>query len=142
MEDLRLVSWVYTSISDDGHQAVENVRRFVTQALVNTSPEAYPAILEGFDPSLASFLETCRQMGRAGLEMAYGDRQHLTDEVIKRFSVAGTADDCIRKIREITSMGIDEIWLRCFSAPRSESEHEKVIVPFAEQVMPEFTRSA
>jgi hypothetical protein len=62
----------------------------------------------------------------------------LTDNVIKRFSVAGTADDCIDKIREITSVGINEIWLRCFSAPRSESEHEKVIVPFAENVMPKF----
>ena len=77
-------------------------------------------------------------MGRAGLEVAYKDRTYLTDDVIKRFSVAGTADDCTRKIREITSFGINEIWLRCFSAPRSEVEHEKVIVPFAEKVMPAF----
>jgi hypothetical protein len=31
------------------------------------------------------------------------------------------------------------VWLRCFSAPRSQIEHEKVIVPFAEKVMPAFT---
>lgn len=138
VEDVRLISWVYTSISDDGRQAVENVRPFVTQALVNTSPEAYPAILEGFGDALPSFLTQCRETGRAGLEAAYQDRRHLTDAVIKRFSVAGTAEDCIRKIEEIVSFGIDEIWLRCFSAPRSEVEHEKVIVPFAEQVMPRF----
>jgi hypothetical protein len=117
---------------------VENVRWFVTQALVNTSPEAYPAILEGFDPALPSFLTQWRERGRAGLEAAYRDRTYLTDEVIKRFSVAGTAEDCITKIKEITSFGINEIWLRCFSAPRSEVEHEKVIVPFAEKVMPRF----
>ena len=139
LEDVRLISWVYTSISDDGRQAVENVRPFVTQALVNTSPATYPAILHGFDEGLPGFLERCRASGREGLEAAYKDRKYLTDDVIKRFSVAGTADDCIQKIREITSMGIDEIWLRCFSAPRSEVEHEKVIVPFAEQVMPYFT---
>ena len=137
-EDVRRISWVYTSISEDGHQAVENVRWFVTQALVNTSPEAYPAILEGFDPALPSFLTQWRERGRAGLEAAYRDRTYLTDEVIKRFSVAGTAEDCITKIKEITSFGINEIWLRCFSAPRSEVEHEKVIVPFAEKVMPRF----
>lgn len=137
-EDVKLISWVYTSISDDGQQAVENVRPFVIQALVNTSPEAYPAILEGFDTELPSFLGKCRDMGRAGLEIAYKDRTYLNDAVIKRFSVAGTADDCTRKIREITSFGINEIWLRCFSAPRSEVEHEKVIVPFAEKVMPAF----
>jgi 5,10-methylenetetrahydromethanopterin reductase len=139
LEDIRLISWVYTSISDDGHQAVENVRPFVTQALLNTSPEAYPAILNGFDERVQQFLRRCRDMARAGLEVAYEDRQHLTDDVIKRFSVAGTAEDCIAKIREITSMGINEIWLRCFSAPRSESEHEKVIIPFAEKVLPTFT---
>jgi 5,10-methylenetetrahydromethanopterin reductase len=137
-EDIKLISWVYTSISDDGQQAVENVRPFVTQALVNTSPDAYPVIFEGFDRELPSFLGKIRDMGREGLEMAYTDRTYLTDEVIKRFSVAGTADDCIRKIREITSLGINDIWLRCFSAPRSEIEHEKVIVPFAEKVMPAF----
>ena len=42
MPDIKLISWAYTSISDDGSTAVENVRPFVTQALDNTSPEAYP----------------------------------------------------------------------------------------------------
>jgi 5,10-methylenetetrahydromethanopterin reductase len=138
LQDVRLISWVYTSMSDDGRQAVENVRPFVTQALVNTSPEAYSVILEGFDEGVQHFLRQCHEKRRAGLEAAYADRKYLTDDVIKRFSVAGTADDCIAKVREITSMGINEIWLRCFSAPRSESEHEKVIVPFAEKVLPRF----
>ncbi len=138
LEDLKLISWVYTSISDDGHQAVENVRYFVTQAIINTSPEAYPSILAGFHPDLPAFLSKCRDGGRQGIEAAYQDRSYMTDDVIKRFSVAGTADDCIAKIKEISSFGIDDIWLRCFSAPRSEIEHEKVIVPFAEKVMPAF----
>jgi 5,10-methylenetetrahydromethanopterin reductase len=136
LDDVKLISWVYTSISDDGRQAVENVRPFVTQALVNTSPEAYPAILEGFGPELPQFLRECREKGRSGLGAAYADRAFITDDVIKRFSVAGTADDCISRVREITACGIEDIWLRCFSAPRSEIEHERVIVPFAEQVMP------
>jgi 5,10-methylenetetrahydromethanopterin reductase len=143
LEDVRLISWVYTSISDDGgSQAVENVRPFVIQALVNTSPDAYPQILEGFGDELPRFLERCRDEGPAGLESAYQDRTYLTDDVIKRFSVAGTAEDCIAKIREIASFGIGEIWLRCFSAPRSESEHEKVMIPFAEKVMPAFAGDA
>jgi 5,10-methylenetetrahydromethanopterin reductase len=142
LKDVKLISWVYTSISDDGQQAVENVRPFVTQALVNTSPEAYPAILAGFDEELPRSLSKWREMGRDGLELAYRDRTFLTDEVIKRFSVAGTADDCMKKIREITALGINDIWLRCFSAPRSEIGHEKVIVPFAEKVMPAFAEAA
>jgi 5,10-methylenetetrahydromethanopterin reductase len=138
LEDVKLISWVYTSISDDGHQAVENVRYFVTQAIINTAPEAYPTILAGFHPDLPAFLSKCRDGGREGIEAAYKDRTYMTEDVIKRFSVAGTAEDCVAKIKEISSFGIDDIWLRCFSAPRSEIEHEKVIVPFAEKVMPAF----
>ena len=138
LEDVKLISWVYTSISDDGHQAVENVRYFVTQAIINTAPEAYPTILAGFHPDLPAFLQKCRDGGREGIEAAYKDRTYMTEDVIKRFSVAGTAEDCVAKIKEISSFGIDDIWLRCFSAPRSEIEHEKVIVPFAEKVMPAF----
>jgi len=138
LEDVKLISWVYTSISDDGHQAVENVRYFVTQAIINTAPDAYPTILAGFHPDLPAFLSKCRDGGREGIEAAYKDRTYMTEDVIKRFSVAGTAEDCVAKIKEISSFGIDDIWLRCFSAPRSEIEHEKVIVPFAEKVMPAF----
>src|SRR4051794_31156892 len=98
MSEIKLISWVYTSISDDGRQAVENVRPFVTQALLNTSPEAYPQIFEGFSADLPAYLMQCRELGRSGLEQAYADRARLTDEVIKRFSLAGTADDCIAKV--------------------------------------------
>jgi 5,10-methylenetetrahydromethanopterin reductase len=140
LSDVKLISWVYTSISDDGRQAVDNVRPFVTQALLNTSPDAYPQILEGFSEDLPDYLLQCRELGRAGLERAYADREHLTDDVIKRFSLAGTSEDCIAKVREIEAFGIRDIWLRCFSAPYTEIEHEKVIVPFAEQVMPAFAR--
>jgi len=111
---------------------------FVTQAIINTAPEAYPTILAGFHPDLPAFLSKCRDGGREGIEAAYKDRTYMTEDVIKRFSVAGTAEDCVAKIKEISSFGIDDIWLRCFSAPRSEIEHEKVIVPFAEKVMPAF----
>ena len=140
MADLRLISWVYTSISDDGRQAVANVRPFVTQALVNTSPAAYPQILKGFDDDVLHFLRECHDAGRDGRERAQADTAHLTDEVIQRFSVAGTAEDCVARLKEVESFGINEVWLRCFSAPYSESEHEKVIVPFAEKVMPSFTK--
>ena len=124
-EDVKLISWVYTSISDDdGKQAVDNVRWFVTQALINTSPRL-PVIFKGFHPELPDFLNKCRTEKRNGIEIAYKDRTYLTDDVIKRFSVAGTAEDCIVKIKEITSFGIDTVWLRCFSAPRSQIETRK-----------------
>jgi 5,10-methylenetetrahydromethanopterin reductase len=138
LKDVAIVSWVYTSISDDGQQAVENVRPSVIEALLNTSPDVYPVILDRFDQALPQFLEKCRDQGRSGFETAYADRRYLTDDVIRRFSVAGTPEECIEKVSEITKLGINDIWLRCFSAPRAEVEHERVIIPFAENVMTAF----
>jgi 5,10-methylenetetrahydromethanopterin reductase len=139
INDVAITSWVYTSISDDGQEAVENVRPSVIEALLNTSPDVYPAILDQFDKELPRFLKNCAEQGRSGFETAYADRRYVTDDVIKRFSMAGTPDECIEKIRDITKLGINDIWLRCFSAPGAEVEHERVLIPFAKKVMTAFT---
>ena len=137
MDDVKLISWVYTSISDDGREAVENVRWFVTQALVNTSPEAYPAILEGFSPELPGFLERCRNP-----DVPAWRRRTPTGLISPITSSSGsrspgrprTASRRSGRLQPLGSMRSG--W--CFSAPRAEVEHEKVIVPFAEKVMPAF----
>ena len=134
LSDLKLIAWLYASISDDSATAVANVRPFVTQALLNTSPEMYPVMFRGFDQDVTSFVLDCRKTG--GRSRANEDRKYLTDEVIRRFSVAGTPEECIEKLRAVAALGIDTIWLRPFSAPFSESDHERVIIPFAERVLP------
>ncbi|MDA4123456.1 MAG: LLM class flavin-dependent oxidoreductase [Thaumarchaeota archaeon] len=134
LKDLKLIAWLYASISERSSEAVANVRPFVTQALLNTSPEMYPVMFEGLDAGVTSFVLDCRTAG--GKQRANEDRKYLTDEVIRRFSVAGTAEECIEKLRAVAKLGIDTIWLRPFSAPFSESNHEKVIIPFAEKVIP------
>jgi len=83
---------------------------------------------------VTSFILDCRKTGDK--KRANQDRKYLTDEVIRRFSVAGTPEECIEKLRGVAKLGIETIWLRPFSAPFSESNHEKVIIPFAEKVLP------
>ena len=134
LKDIKLIAWLYASISEDSSEAVANVRPFVTQALLNTSPEMYPVMFKGFKQDVASFILDCRRTG--GKARANQDRKYLTDEVIRRFSVAGTSEECIEKLRGVAKLGIDTIWLRPFSAPFSESNHEKVIIPFADKVLP------
>lgn len=133
LEDLKLIAWVYTAISEDSNSAVNNVRPFVTQALLNTSPEMYPTMFRTLPEEVTSFISKSRNGNE---QAAYEDRRYLTDEVIRRFSVAGTPIECIEKLRDIVNLGIETIWLRCFSAPYSEVDHEKVLMPFAERVMP------
>jgi 5,10-methylenetetrahydromethanopterin reductase len=134
LKDIKLIAWPYASISEDSSEAVANVRPFVTQALLNTSPEMYPVMFRGFEQDVASFILDCRKTGDK--KRANQDRKYLTDEVIRRFSVAGTAEECIEKLRGVAKLGIETIWLRPFSAPFSESNHEKVIIPFADKVLP------
>jgi alkanesulfonate monooxygenase SsuD/methylene tetrahydromethanopterin reductase-like flavin-dependent oxidoreductase (luciferase family) len=134
LSDVKLIAWLYASISEDSSEAVANVRPFVTQALLNTSVEMYQVMFRGLRQDVASFLLDCRRSG--GRERANADRKYLTDEVIRRFSVAGTPAECIEKLKGVARLGIETIWLRPFSAPFSESNHEKVIVPFAEKVIP------
>jgi len=133
---VKLIAWVYTSISENSKEAINNVRPFVTQALINTSPEMYPLIFKGF-PGLQEFIETCKTTGNIAL--ANENRKFLTDEVIKRFSVAGTPQECIEKIRDISNLGVNTIWIRPFAAPFSEKDHEKVFIPFAEKVISQVT---
>jgi 5,10-methylenetetrahydromethanopterin reductase len=134
LKDIKLIAWLYASISENSSEAVANVRPFVTQALLNTSPEMYPVMFRGFEQDVTSFILDCRKTGDK--KRANQDRKYLTDEVIRRFSVAGTPEECIEKLRGVAKLGIETIWLRPFSAPFSESNHEKVIIPFAEKVLP------
>jgi 5,10-methylenetetrahydromethanopterin reductase len=132
---IKLIGWVYTSISEDSEIAINNVRPFVTQALINTSLEMYPMMFRGFPQGVQKFVESCKAAG--DLRSANADRKYLTDDVIKRFSVAGTPEECVEKIRSIAGLGVNTIWIRPFAAPFSERDHEKVFVPFAEKVMSE-----
>jgi 5,10-methylenetetrahydromethanopterin reductase len=134
-KDIKLVAWVYTSISENSKLALDNVRPFVTQALVNTSIDMYPKMFEGFAPEVQKFVEACKASG--DLKRANEDKKYLTDEVIKRFSVAGTAEECAEKVKSISKLGVNTFWIRPFSAPFSERDHEKVFIPFAEKVMPQ-----
>ena len=134
LQDIKLIAWLYTSVSENSKEAINNVRPFVTQALINTSPEMYPTIFKDF-PGVQKFVQTCRATGN--LLLANEDRTHLTDEVIKRFSLAGTPQECVEKVKSINRLGVNTIWIRPFAAPFSEKAHEKVFIPFAEKVMKE-----
>jgi 5,10-methylenetetrahydromethanopterin reductase len=134
LQDIRKIAWLYTSVSDDPQKALNNVRPFVTQALVNTSAAMYPIMFEGFDTGLRQFVETCKETH--DLQKAYDDRRYITDEVVENFSLAGTVDQVVEKLKWIEKLGIDAVWIRPFSAPFSEVNHEQVVVPFGEKVIP------
>ena len=136
LDDIDLVSWVYTSISDDKEQAIENIRPFTVGALYNTAPEMYAKF--GISQKAIRFLEEAQKRGLRGEKLIAEAKDAITNEDLEKFSLAGTAEDCIKRVKSILHLGIKTIWVRPFSAPGSMKEVEKVIGPFGEQVIPEF----
>ena len=62
----------------------------------------------------------------------------LSYDDLSKFSMAGTVNDCAKKVEEILDLGIEAIWIRPFAAPGSSINVEKTIIPFGEKVIPKF----
>jgi probable F420-dependent oxidoreductase len=67
--------------------------------------------------------------GRTGAEHA----QFVTDEVVDRFCVIGTTEECIRKLKELESLGVDQ-----FNIYSMVDDPEGVIRAFGKDVIPAF----
>jgi alkanesulfonate monooxygenase SsuD/methylene tetrahydromethanopterin reductase-like flavin-dependent oxidoreductase (luciferase family) len=67
--------------------------------------------------------------GRTGAEHA----SFVTDEVVDRFCVLGTAESCIAKLRELESLGVDQ-----FNVYTMVDDPEGVIDAFGREIIPAF----
>jgi len=134
LKDIKLISWLYTAISDNREKALESVKPFTVSAMFNTAPEMY----EKFgisDRVVEYFLECRRKKYRFDWNVI---NEIMSYDDLSKFSMAGTTEDCVKKVEEIQNLGINTIWIRPFSAPRSSINVEKVIKPFGEKVIPKF----
>jgi 5,10-methylenetetrahydromethanopterin reductase len=60
---------------------------------------------------------------------------HLTDEILDAFSVAGTPDQCARKLAEIARLGVQE--LAMVALPAKGQTVEDVARRLAHEVIPQ-----
>ena len=135
LKDLKLISWLYTSISKDRKRALENVKPFTINAMFNTAPEMYEKF--GISDRIVEYFQECRSK-KIRPDMKIIDKIMSYDDLSK-FSMAGTIEDCIKKVEEIQNLGIENIWIRSFAAPSSSINVEKVIKPFGKKIIPKFT---
>jgi len=134
LKDIKLVSWLYTSISNNRKKAMECVKPFTVRSIFNTAPEMYEKF--GINNKVIEYFRNCREKGNR-LDMKIIDKI-MSYEDLSKFSMAGTPRDCVKKIEEIQDLGIDTIWIRPFAAPGSSINVENVIKPFGEKVIPKF----
>jgi len=134
LKDVKLISWLYTAISNNRKKALERVKPFTVGAMFNTAPEMYEKF--GISNRVVEYFLECRK-NKKGIDSKVLDEIISYNDLLK-FSMAGTSKDCIKKIEEIQNLGIDTIWIRPFAAPGVSINVEKVIKPFGEKVIPKF----
>jgi len=105
-QDIDLVAWLYTSVADSATAARKAVARLVTTSLVTSRP-----ILESIGVEVPASLRDCLEASGWSVSPETIDEcsRHLSDEILDAFSVAGTADDCARKLAEVARHGVNEM---------------------------------
>ena len=133
---LDIVSWVYCAIDDDGDKARELVKPII-MFLVASSEKILASI--GIEPKTAEAILDVMREGHYSYE-SVELKKHASllvpDELASKFSIAGTIDDCKRKVSQLSRLGVREIAILPY--PESGKERDRVVERFAEEVAPDF----
>lgn len=131
MDDIKLVSWLYTSVSPDSVSAKEAVRPGVSTAIWGSRevldkigidlPADYLAFMDQH-----SYTQDPDIMGEAA--------RMVPPNVLADFCVAGNADECADKLVQLAGMGIGHMAMWVF--PPANGSVEQVIQALAENVIP------
>ncbi len=130
--DLNLVSWLYTCVSDDPKAARRAVSRLVTTSLVTSRP-----VLESIGVEIPRPLRECLEASgwSVAAETIDACSEHLNDEILDAFSVAGTPEHCAQKLTQIARTGVQE--LAMVALPAQGQTVEDIARRLAADVIPQ-----
>lgn len=127
LKDLHIVLWTPTAIGDDRTEARDLVRAHVSRVAIRPLPAAV-------EPALANAIDRIRDgynyYEHMNTEAAHADL--VPDELVDLFALAGTRDECAQRLKEIESLGIDQVSIVPFVRPGQS--REATIRTFAEIV--------
>jgi len=129
--ELDLVAWLYTCVADDAVAARRAVSRLVTTSLVTSRP-----VLDSLGLRLPPALRECleRSGWSVAPELVDECARHLSDEALDAFSVAGTPDECARKLARIARTGVSELAMVALPGPGQSVE--EIARRLAAEVLP------
>jgi alkanesulfonate monooxygenase SsuD/methylene tetrahydromethanopterin reductase-like flavin-dependent oxidoreductase (luciferase family) len=126
-----------TTISDDRTAARDQVRWFpavvgnhIADVLRHHDPDVVPDYLREYVDARTQY--DYYQHGRPGADHS----QYVPDEIVDRFCVIGTAEECTAKIRELEAIGVSE-----FNIYPYVPELERVIETYGREIAPELRSS-
>ena len=134
--DLNVVSWLYTCVADDAAAARRAVSRLVTTSLVTSRP-----VLESIGVDIPQALRDCLEAsGWSVTPESIDSCSHLlTDEILDAFSVAGTPEQCAKKLTRIARTGVQE--LAMVALPAQGQTVEDIARRLASEVLPQVRAS-
>lgn len=106
---LDIGAWVVITCGPDSEKAKIAARSIVAFYISSMPDEQLE--LHGLDP--AEMKEIVEVLGKGELDKAY---EMTTPEIAEKLSIAGTPEECVEQIREITSAGINHMIL-CITDP-------------------------
>jgi probable F420-dependent oxidoreductase len=136
LEDIKIMSAAPTFVSDDLAAAREQVRWF--PALVSNHVVDLVNRYAGDElpPELTDYIRArdhydYRDHGRRGAEHA----EFVTDEIVDRFCVIGTLEQCKEKLRLLERIGVDQFTIYAVSVEAPDA----IIETYGKEIIPEFS---
>jgi 5,10-methylenetetrahydromethanopterin reductase len=125
LDDLHIVLWTPTAIGDDRTEARDLVRAHVSRVAIRPLPARV-------DPALEKVIDRIRYSydyyEHMDTEAAHADL--VPDELVDLFALAGTRDECAQRLKEVESLGVDQVSIVPFVRPGQS--REATIRTFAE----------
>lgn len=124
---IRIAMEMLFSVSEDSHTAKEKVKKNIAEFIITDSRFNSTIIKAGISPEE---IEQVRSSFTEGKEQI---SDTVTSKMVELFSIAGTPQECVRKIRSYARAGVQEICL--MTSP--DTDLRKVIVLIAEAMLPD-----
>lgn len=124
LDDIHVVLWTPTAIDEDGDKARSLVRAHVSRVVIRPLPAEV-------DPRMQAAVDRIREHYDYYQHMV-PEAEHASlvpDELVDMFALAGTPDECAKRLELVTATGVDQISTVPF-VPAGESR-EPTIRAFA-----------
>ncbi|MDT5103338.1 MAG: 5,10-methylenetetrahydromethanopterin reductase [Mycobacterium sp.] len=127
LADLHIVLWTPTAIADDSTEARDLVRAHVSRVAIRPLPaKVEPALEKAID----RIRDNYNYYEHMDTEATHAEL--VPDELVDLFALAGTRDECTQRLKEVESLGVDQVSIVPFVRPGQS--REATIRTFAEIV--------
>lgn len=135
LDDIQIMSAAPTFISDDLGAARDQVRWFPALVSNHVVDLVNRYSTEELPPALTDYIKArdhydYREHGRRGAEHA----QFVTDDIVDRFCVIGTVEQCAEKLRELERIGVDQFNIYDISVDGEDA----IIETYGKEIIPAF----